>query len=235
MIPSELGIPGRAALYIRVSHQEQVTNGRSIENQRERLEAYAVARGYIVAISETDEARSGRTAKRPGFQRLLEAARQRQYDVLIVYSLSRFARNTVDTLEAVRLLRENNVQFISLSESIDTGSAIGSFFLTLLAAFAQLEAETASERIRAIMDMKKAKGEHTGKPPYGWKKVGMYLDADEYEQKIIKEVETMKSWGFSLAEITRQLKKKGYKTRAGTNNWQKTQVSRILTRKTNVK
>lgn len=222
--------PTRAAIYIRVSHQEQVLNGRSLENQKERLESYAHSRGYKVVLSEADEARSGRTMNRPAFQKLLQAAKEHKYDVLIVYSLSRFARNTVDTLEAVRLLRENNVQFISLSESIDTTSAMGSFFLTMLAAFAQLEAETASERIKAIMDMKKAKGEHTGQTPYGFRKDGTKLVEDEAEQKIIREVLRMRRDNYSISEIARQLTKKKFATRSGKTTWQKTQVARILQR-----
>lgn len=216
-----------AILYVRVSTQEQVLNGRSLENQQERLVSYAHARGYQVLETIIEEGKSGQKSSRPGFQKILKQVRDRKCDAVIVYSLSRFARNTVDTLEAVKLMRENQVAFLSLTENLDTSSAIGEFFMTLTAAFAQLEAKTASERIRSVMAMKKSKGEHLGVVPYGFKKEDAYLAENEQEQETIRKVLELRKAGWSLGGIAEYLTKHEHKHRAGVK-WHKTQVARIV-------
>lgn len=216
-----------AVLYVRVSTQEQVTNGRSIENQTERLIAYAHARGFEVLEIITEEGKSGQSVSRPGFQKLLRLVHEKKCSAVIVYSLSRFARNTVATLEAVKLMRENSIAFLSLTENIDTSSAIGEFFMTITAAFAQLEAKTASERIKSVMAMKRAKGEHLGVVPYGWEKDGAKLIENTDEQVTIRKVMELKNSGWSLAGIAEYLTKHQFKHRKGTR-WHKTQVARIV-------
>jgi len=216
-----------AILYVRVSTQEQVLNGRSIENQQERLVSYAHARGYEVLETIVEEGKSGQKSSRPGFQKILKLVRDRKCDAVIVYSLSRFARNTVDTLEAVKLMRENQVAFLSLTENLDTSSAIGEFFMTLTAAFAQLEAKTASERIRSVMAMKKSKGEHLGVVPFGFRKEDSYLAEDSREQETIRKVMELRNANWSLGGIAEYLTKHQHQHRAG-SKWHKTQVARIV-------
>lgn len=220
----------RAVLYTRVSHVEQVQNGHSLENQIERLRKFAEAHSYRVVEEISDEARSGQKTNRPGFQKVLSLVESGGADAVIVYSLSRFARNTVATLEAISLMKENDVSFLSLTENIDTKSAAGEFFITVLAAFAQMEAKTASERIRSVMELKKSKGEHLGNTPFGWKKEGAGIVKNADEQEVIRLVVEMRARGWSLAEIARQLKKRQLKNRAGNSDWRKTQVKRILDR-----
>jgi site-specific DNA recombinase len=216
-----------AVLYVRVSTQEQVLNGRSLENQRERLISYAHARGYAVLETIEEEGKSGQKSNRPGFQKVLKLVQDKKCDAVIVYSLSRFARNTVDTLEAVKLMKNNQVAFLSLTENLDTSSAIGEFFMTLTAAYAQLEAKTASERIRSVMAMKKSKGEHLGVVPYGFRADGAHLVKNSEEQLTIQKVLELRSAGWSLGGIAEYLTKHKYKHRAG-DKWHKTQIARIV-------
>ncbi|HAG27420.1 TPA: hypothetical protein DCG61_01390 [Patescibacteria group bacterium] len=150
----------RWVLYARTSTNRQE---KGLEAQVRALKSFAEQKGIIEFDVYSDEGVSGAKCSRPGLDRLMQGVRSGQYGGVIVYSFSRFARSTKHLLEALDEFRKWNVSFISTSESIDTGSAIGLALFTIISAISQLERELISERVRNGLANAKAKGKKLGK------------------------------------------------------------------------
>ena len=139
--------PKHAALYARVSTEEQTKNY-SIAAQVELLRLKAQAEGYVLTSEHEyiDDGYSGTTADRPALQRLLADAQAGQFHVVLVYRLDRFYRSTRQLLNTVHTLSGWGVSLVSATEPFDTGSPTGRFMLSLLASVAELERDTFMER-----------------------------------------------------------------------------------------
>ena len=129
----------KVILYSRVSTQQQALSGQSIETQIYRLKQYAEMKEYKNIIVLTDNGLSAKNMNRPGFMKMIEMVKANEIEAIIVFSLSRFARNVIDTIKTIELLNKHSVAFHSLSESIDTSSAVGRFFVNVLSSLNQLE------------------------------------------------------------------------------------------------
>lgn len=218
----------KAMLYTRVSTTRQAEQGQSLGNQEARLRHYASFRGFTDVELIADEGLSGKTIERPGFQRMMESIRNKSIDAVIVYSLSRFARNTIATLEAVSQMTQNGITFHSLTEQLDTSSPIGRFFLATLAALAELEREQIVERTRSILEFRKMNGLRVGGIPFGKREVAKgRLVNDEEEQKAIRLMCLLKK-EMSYSAIARELKNRNILNKAGRATWTKSQVWRIV-------
>ena len=180
-----------AALYVRVSTEAQAEEGYSIEAQKERLEAFCVARGIKNYEFYIDGAYSGSNIERPELYRLIEDVKSGKITHVIVYKLDRLSRSQKDTLYLIEdVFNPNSVDFISMEENFDTSSPIGRAMLGILSAFAQLERETIYERTRMGMRERVKKGlwPGGGKVPFGYdydKKSGTLVknaDADKVRQ-----------------------------------------------------
>lgn len=136
--------------YIRVSTQEQNTL-----RQEVLMEQLGVDQIYI-------DRSSGKNANRPELKTMLEFVRKG--DVVIVESISRFARNTKDLLELVEQLTAKGVEFISQKEAIDTSTPTGKFMLTIFGAVAELEREYILQRQREGIAIAKEAGKYKGRP-----------------------------------------------------------------------
>ena len=137
--------------YIRVSTQEQNT-----ARQEVLLEQLGVKMVYIDRMS-------GKNTDRPELQKMLQYVRQG--DIVVVESISRFARNTRDLLELVEQLTAKEVEFVSLKEAIDTSTPTGKFMLTIFGAVAELEREYILQRQREGIEIAKAQGKYAGRKP----------------------------------------------------------------------
>ncbi len=149
----------RVALYTRVSTREQ-----SDEMQARELRAYCVARNLAIAGEYSDIGWSGAREKRPGLDRLMDAARKRQFDAVLVWRFDRFARSVRHLLAALEEFRNLGIQFISYQENLDTSSPLGQALFTIVAAVAQLERDLIRERVRAGIGNARAKGVRLGRP-----------------------------------------------------------------------
>ena len=160
----------RAALYARVSTEEQAKEGFSIDAQLNILSAWAVVKGYQVADRYIDDGYSAKNLNRPAVQRLLEDCRAGAIDAVVVWRLDRLSRSLRDTLTVVEdVFRAKNVEFISTTESIDTTTTSGRLMLNILASFAQNEREVNEERVRTVsMDLARQCVHMGGTPPYGF-------------------------------------------------------------------
>ena len=134
-----------------------------------------------------DKFMSGTTDKRPEFQRLMNDCIAGKIDIVLVKSISRFARNVLITVESVRKLKSLGVRIIFEKENIDTDQAYSEMLLTILAAFSQEESRNISDRVRKGLYMRAMNGEIRWKPLYGYTKIGEdeYIIVDE-EAEVVR-------------------------------------------------
>jgi site-specific DNA recombinase len=163
--------PLRAALYIRVSSEEQAKEGYSLIAQQEKLEEYARKNGCALEgdYLYIDDGYTGKNEHRPQLTRLFQDAERKTFEVVLVYRLDRFFRNVRLLLESVERLGQGGVGLKSITEPFDTSTPIGRYVLTNLGAVAELERAIILER----KELGTAKAAQAGKwmggtPPYGY-------------------------------------------------------------------
>lgn len=219
----------RVAAYCRVSKDSERLNG-SFDNQ---VGYYTRLIGenseWECAGIYSDHAVSGlRKEGREGFKSLMEVCERGKVDIVLAKSVSRFARNTVDLLEAVRRLKELNVDVRFEREGISTLSAEGEVMLTLLAAFAQLESESTSENIKWAVRKRMAEGISNGRHRiYGYRWEGFDLQIEPKEAVIVSRIFDEFLSGSIVAEIVRKLNDDTVPSPGG-REWNKNTVNYIL-------
>ena len=129
----------KAIGYIRVSTDEQAREGISLENQRAKIEAYCQLNDLELVEILEDAGKSGKDLNREGMQALMDRIRARSVDAVIVYKLDRLSRRVRDTLSLMDLIEKRSVAFHSITEKIDTKTAMGKFFLNIMASMNQWE------------------------------------------------------------------------------------------------
>ena len=152
----------RFGIYARVSTKDQ-----SCELQVRDLRAYCAARGFDLVREYVDVGQSGAKDSRPELNILLDDARKRQFDAIVVWRFDRFARSTKHLLSALEEFRSLGIQFISYQENIDTSSALGQALFTIVSAVAQLERDLIRERVTAGIRNAQANGKKLGRPKSG--------------------------------------------------------------------
>lgn len=207
----------KAVGYVRVSTEGQAKEGVSLEAQAARITAWAQGNGYELAGIHVDAGISGSKSDRPGLQAAIaQACKERA--ALVVYSLSRLARSTKDTLTISEKLEKAGADLVSLTEKIDTTSAAGKMVFRMLAVLAEFERDQVSERTKTAMGHMKAQGRRVGTLPYGYKLAddGTALLSEPSEQEVLSITKTLKAEGLTLREIAEKLNAQGYRTRRGT-------------------
>ena len=223
----------KAIGYVRVSTEDQAKEGVSLDNQRTKIRAYADLKDLeLVGIIE-DAGISAKNLNRPGVQEVLRMARKKEVEAVVVYKLDRMFRSTVDALETTKRFDKWGVAFHSIHETLDTQSAMGRFFFTLIAALAEMERGIVGERTKAALKHKRSNGEKTGGDiPFGYSLDldGKTLVEHPREQEAIKLIKRLKWKGYSLRAICRELEKEGYLTKTGKAKWNPKTVKSILVR-----
>ncbi len=184
----------RVVGYSRVSTLEQSREGVSLDNQEHKIRVYAELKDMELVEMIVEEGKSGKTMNRPGLQKIINLINNKQIDGVICYKLDRLTRKTRDLLYLIEdVFAKNNIQFISLNENIDTSSASGKFFLTVMGAMAQMERDLIAERtIDALQELTR-QGRRLGSPdriPLGFKlikrkmakKTDLVIDESEFEK-----------------------------------------------------
>lgn len=154
--------PGRtrAAIYARVSTGH---NGQDPTMQTRELEEYCQRRGWEVAGCYVDTGISGSKESRPELDRLMADAHRRRFDAVAVWKFDRFARSVSHLLRALETFKALGIDFVSLSEQVDTSTPTGKMVFTVLGAVAELERSLIAERVRAGIRNARAKGKKLGK------------------------------------------------------------------------
>ena len=175
----------RAGLYARVSTHDQQT----IPLQTRAMRDYSARRGWTIAV-QVKEVGSG-ASQREQREKLLEAARRREIDVVLVWRLDRWGRSVTDLLATLQELEHLGVGFVSLTEALDLTTPAGRAMAGLLAVFAEFEREILRERVRAGLAHARQNGQRRGRP------MTAALHADQ--------VRKLYGAGTSKSEIARQL------------------------------
>ena len=150
----------RAAIYARVS----TTNGQDPTMQTRELREYCQRRGWEVAGEYVDAGVSGAKESRPELNRLMADAHRRRFDAIVVWKFDRFARSVSHLLRALETFQTLGIEFVSLTEGVDTSTPAGKMVFTVLGAVAELERSLIRERVKAGLRNAKAKGKHVGRP-----------------------------------------------------------------------
>src|SRR5690348_6615109 len=148
----------RAGLYARVSTNDQQT----LAMQNRAMREYAARRGWTIAM-QVREVNSG-AAKRQAREKLMEAARRREIDVVLVWRLDRWGRSVTDLLATLQELDHLGVGFVSVTEALDLTTAAGRAMAAMLAVFAAFEREILQERTRAGLAHARMNGKRLGRP-----------------------------------------------------------------------
>jgi DNA invertase Pin-like site-specific DNA recombinase len=180
----------RAVYYTRVSHDNQVEDGSSLDNQDDRIKAFCHLNNYEIVNSFSDPGVSGRKFEnRPDFMRMIKMVDKHETDVVIVYSLSRFGRNVRDTLKWISYLESRGVSFFTLDFQIDTTTSHGKLMLQMMAAFAEFESNQRGELIQSVMKyLKKEQKVYCGPTPMGFDKVEGNLVINENEMNTVRQI-----------------------------------------------
>ena len=172
----------RAALYARVSTEEQAMHGVSLDAQRERLIAYAKENELTVVGTYVDEGISARKryTRRPEFMRMLEDVKAKKIDIVLFIKLDRWFRNIADYYEVQAILDKHKVQWVATEEDYDTTTANGRLALNIKLAIAQDESDRTSERIKFVFqNMVKDGRVISGSTPKGFKIIDKHVVIDE--------------------------------------------------------
>jgi len=151
----------KAAIYARVFTSN---NGQSPAMQTRELEEYCQRRGWKVAGCYVDTGISGSKESRPELDKLMADAHRRHFDAVAVWKFDRFARSVSHLLRALETFKALGIDFVSLSEQVDTSTPTGKMVFTVLGAVAELERSLIWERVRAGIRNAKAKGRTLGRP-----------------------------------------------------------------------
>lgn len=219
--------PKRAALYTRVSTEDQAKEGFSLDAQLDKLKSYCQARDWIMADTFVDEGFSGRNTKRPEYSRMMES--MDKWDILLVIKMDRIHRNSKNFMEMMELLNKNAKEFVSMTESLDTSNAMGRFVMDIIQRIAQLESEQIGERVYFGMEQKaKTAGGVLGfNIPYGYDYTNGKLEINTDEAQIIRKIYSWYYQGKSMGEIAQMLNTAKIPTKRG-GFWAKKTISTIL-------
>lgn len=200
-----------AAIYVRVSTQEQAQHGFSLDAQQESLENYAKALGYEILKVYRDEGKSAKDIiHRPEMVQMLDDAEKKKFSAIFIYKLDRFSRSLKDLILTIDKLKEWGVDFVSLQDKIETTSASGKLMFHIISAFAEFERNIIGDRTKFGMQRKAKEGGFITKAPKGYKLVEKKLIP--HEEEIITEI--YKEFLDSDISLT-QLAKKHSMTPAG--------------------
>lgn len=208
----------RAVGYIRISALMGRTQGEDLlsdEIQRERVEAWARFRGVDVTGWYVDLDVSGRKGvKRPEFDRMMADARARKFDTVVVYRLSRFARNVGGALAALDDLESQGVTLVSVSEDLDTSTATGKLLRTVLLAMDEFQSDLIGESWRHVHANRRARGIAQVNRMFGYETNGtVIVGVNEAEAEALRSAFELRAKGGSTSEVAKLLHDAGFRSK----------------------
>lgn len=238
----------RAWCYSRVSTEEQVVEGYSLERQRERMIRFCEAKSWDPVLITKDAGRSGtKISTRKGYLKGIKKIDR--WDIVVVCWIDRLHRNAKHYQDMMELLEKRGKYVASITESFDTSTAIGRFALDMIQRVAQLEPELTGERVYHVMKGKAEVGEKAlgFYPPFGYsyhcvtcggpckeelrskrKDHELELRPESSEATVVRRIFRSFNKGASMTEIARQLKAEGLKGKRG-GSWRRKGISYVLT------
>ncbi len=223
----------KAAIYVRVSTEEQALEGYSLDAQTSMLNDYCVSEDWEVTDIYRDDGYSGTNVKRPAYQRMMSESEK--WDVLLVLKMDRIHRNSRNFMNMMDELNKKDKKFVSCMESLDTTNALGRFVVDMIQRLAQLESEQIGERTYMGMKEKAETLQNTPEvnktlgfnPPFGYYLTDGILFSTPEELDIVKEIFDSYSSGNTIDDIAFSLNRRGISTRNG-NAWNTYNLRNIL-------
>jgi site-specific DNA recombinase len=218
----------RTVAYCRCSTDEQATHGVSLDQQRTRIEAYAVATGREVDEFIVDAGESAKSLKRPGMIRLLEGVKDGSVGAVIVLKLDRATRSVKDLLHVIEVFGRANADLVSVSESLDTSTASGRMVVQILGVMAEFERAQLSERTAGALAHKRRNRQVYGHAPFGFRREGDDLVEELREQWALSVARRMRTDGASLRCVAAWFETNGFLPSQGGQVWRKQTVAQVL-------
>ena len=217
----------KAAIYTRVSTEDQAKEGFSLDAQIDKLRSYCKARDWDIFDEYVDDGYSGRNIKRPAYTRMMKDIGM--WKVLLVIKMDRIHRNSKNFMLMMEDLIKQDREFVSMTESLDTSTAMGRFVMDIIQRIAQLESEQIGERVYLGMDQKaKINGGMLGfNIPYGYDYQDGRLVINEKEKIIVKSIFEQYIEGSSMKTIADYLNENNIPTKKN-RTWASQTISKIL-------
>lgn len=194
-----------AAIYIRVSTEDQAKQGISLAAQEEALRNYVKALGYDLLNIYKDEGKSAKDLKhRPAMQNLLKDAEAKKFQAIFIYKLDRFSRSLMDLVETIEKLKDWGIDFVSLQDKIETTSASGKLMFHIISAFAEFERNVTSERTKFTMDKKARDGSPITRAPFGYKFENKKLVPTEHSYQVQEIFQDFLNQKVSLTKLAKK-------------------------------
>ena len=222
----------KACVYTRVSTSEQAMEGYSIEEQERMCKAAIVSKGWEYIGTYSDPGISGRTMDRLGLQKMIRAIEHGEIQAVVIYKLDRLSRKQRDTMTIIEdIFLENDVDLVSLNETLDTSTPWGRAMIGILSSFNQMESENIQMRTAMGKEAKATKGGYAGgKPPLGYKSVNGELVVVDEEAEIVRLIYKLRKDGMTMVNIAEELNRRGLKTKQG-NEFRHSAIQGILNNK----
>lgn len=213
----------RVAAYCRVSTDGDEQLGSFASQKAYYEEKIRQNREWVSAGVFADEAITGtKVDKREGFQDMIRECQKRKIDMILTKSISRFSRNTQDTLKYVRMLRDRNIAVVFEKEGINTLDMNGEMLLTILSSLSQGEVESLSENVKLGLKMKMKRGEMVGFNGcfgYDYHRDTKSITVNEQEAETVRFIYDMYLQGYGTSTIAKRLEEQGIKNKRGTVEW----------------
>jgi DNA invertase Pin-like site-specific DNA recombinase len=222
----------KALAYVRVSTTDQAREGVSLDAQEERVRAYCEMSGLnLVNIVREDGISAAKAlASRPGGQAIVAAVAGRRVRHVVALKLDRLFRDAVDALNQTRTWDRAGIALHLVDmggQTLNTATAMGRMFLTMTAAFAELERNLISERTQAALLYKKSKRQVYGAVPYGYSRYGDALKVLEMEFDMVGKIQDWHARGWPLRKIAETLNRRRVRTKHG-RRWHASTLRYIL-------
>lgn len=205
------------ALYVRVSTEEQAEEGFSINGQINVLEEYCKKNNYKIIEIYKDEGISGKSIERPSLKKLLRDSEEGNFNMVMVWKISRLSRKQLDFLSIIDQLEKKGVSFFSYSENIDASTATGKAMLQMMGSFAELERNMILENLKMGMTQRAKEGKWNGGSVLGYSSKEKKLVINEDEATLVKHIFDLYINGKGFKTIANQLNHEGYKTKRNTH------------------
>jgi site-specific DNA recombinase len=214
--------------YTRVSTLKQVENGYSIKSQKIQIEDYCKRNDLLLVGVLTDGGVSGGSNKgSQNYIKIMDMVRSGEINGVVVYTISRFGRSLIDSVNSVDEMRNHDVVLYTIKEGIRTDTKEGLLQFNLFSSLVEYERETIKQNIKDVLQMKKARGEKFCRGIFGLKVVdGIYVK-DETEMLVRRRIRLLHNKGYSLRAICKVLNDDGVKTKLG-RDWRANSIKNVL-------
>jgi len=221
-------IAPRAAGYIRVSQERAAKNGYGLGAQEAEIRKHIEYKGWELLEVYREEGVSGYKKDRPALEKLLQAAREGKFDVVVFPSIDRVGRSVKDVIEIDGYLRKHDIDTVFLREGVDTSTPTGALYRNIMSSVAEFEGRLIYERLSKGKREKASEGGYIGGwLPYGYTKNGDSVIVVKEEAEVIEQIFIWKSEGKTLQWICDRLNGDAIKTKRG-GKWQVSTIRGIL-------